>query len=381
MNTEAFSRLLDFYKKHFEEIYWDNEKYKWDALRRFHSWDIDAPDFAGMLEYALGETDNLLENGTYSPYRRIIRAAQVEPEEVRRAFRDLFRLEGEDYGVNAFRKSIAQIFEKNNWGERHDQDDRAISVYLFLRYPEKFYLYKYSMLRDFADAVQLENVPPRGTWKRVDYYFELCNEIQGIIKNDTDLLDLYFEKEVDPQYHLLVQDIIYSVCYYNNPALLNPNFKIGRVSTHVKKDYSLVAGASNIDYLEQEKRNSELGRMGEEYVYQLEVNKVKEYGLSPEKEVRWEAKDKKDSLGYDILSFDQKGREIYIEVKTTEGSRNSRYFITANELRSSIEHGKQYQLYRVYDFNRKSKKGRIDRHIGPLTDLCVLPANYVVIPY
>lgn len=49
-------------------------------------------------------------------------------------------------------------------------------------------------------------------------------------------------------------------------------------------------------------------------------------------------------LGCDILSFDENGREKYIEVQTTKGGLESPFFITANELKRSIKDGGQFVL-------------------------------------
>ena len=41
-----------------------------------------------------------------------------------------------------------------------------------------------------------------------------------------------------------------------------------------------------------------------------------------------------DGAGYDILSYDVDGAEIYIEVKTTLKDKNAGFIITDNELKS-----------------------------------------------
>ena len=49
------------YKRDFEGKQWPNEKYKWEAVKCFQdNWDINASDFADMLERSLTKTYNLL---------------------------------------------------------------------------------------------------------------------------------------------------------------------------------------------------------------------------------------------------------------------------------------------------------------------------------
>lgn len=58
--------------------------------------------------------------------------------------------------------------------------------------------------------------------------------------------------------------------------------------------------------------------MGEEFILSLEADRLKNTGKIPEK-VR-------DGKGYDIRSWDEKGKEIHIEVKTTSRDLEDRIF-------------------------------------------------------
>lgn len=135
----------------------------------------------------------------------------------------------------------------------------------------------------------------------------------------------------------------------------------------------------NVDYIEQNIRNKDLGILGERFIYNYEMEKVKSYNLPVTKKVIWVAKDVGDGLGYDILSYDNEGKEMYIEVKTTTGKEKSDFFITANELLKSEEKKEKFYLYRVYDFDMKTKQGRISIRQGSLRELCVMPSVYKVV--
>lgn len=72
-----------------------------------------------------------------------------------------------------------------------------------------------------------------------------------------------------------------------------------------------------------------------------------------------------DSIGFDVLSFEESGRERLVEVKTTAYGRETPFFVTRNELETSAREAPQYFLYRVFDFRRQPrlfhKQGQLDR--------------------
>lgn len=79
-----------------------------------------------------------------------------------------------------------------------------------------------------------------------------------------------------------------------------------------------------------------------------------------------------------ILSYDAEGNEMYIEVKTTLGTEDSSFFISANELEKSELYAENYYLYRVYEFDMKNVQGKYSVRKGSLEDLCLIPQTYRV---
>jgi hypothetical protein len=59
-----------------------------------------------------------------------------------------------------------------------------------------------------------------------------------------------------------------------------------------------------------------------------------------------------DSAGYDVRSFTADGIVRYIEVKTTRGPADTRFFMSANEVEFSKMNGSSYALYRLYNFGK-----------------------------
>jgi hypothetical protein len=123
-------------------------------------------------------------------------------------------------------------------------------------------------------------------------------------------------------------------------------------------------GRVNFVRLEAEKR--ELGLAGELAVVEFEVRRLETAG-KPKLAARIDhvSQSLGDALGYDVLSFDDDGRERFIEVKTTRRRKEWPFLVTRNELDFSQEATEQFQLYRVFQFGGSrpglySLPGRLD---------------------
>jgi hypothetical protein len=94
------------------------------------------------------------------------------------------------------------------------------------------------------------------------------------------------------------------------------------------------------------------GLPGEELVVQYERGRLTAAGRSDlGARVRHVAKEEGDGAGYDVLSYDGAGMELYIEVKTTTGAKDSMFFITSNELAFADKYPEQYLIYRIYNYD------------------------------
>jgi Domain of unknown function (DUF3883) len=81
----------------------------------------------------------------------------------------------------------------------------------------------------------------------------------------------------------------------------------------------------------------------------------------------------RDGEGYDILSFEESGRERLIEVKTTKYGRETPFFVSSNERAVSELHA--YHLYRLFGFRVAPRLFTVS---GMLQTTCWLSASTVL---
>lgn len=129
------------------------------------------------------------------------------------------------------------------------------------------------------------------------------------------------------------------------------------------------------DYFEREARNRSLGTAGELFILQYEQWRLVQLGVGQLADrVEHVASTKGDGLGYDVLSFEQDGRERFIEVKTTANDAATPFFVSANEVEFARERADQFRLYRLYHFRTDPKFFELP---GVIESHCHLdPATY-----
>lgn len=186
--------VLIKYKENFVSKQWPNEKYKWEAVKCFQdNWDVNAPDFADMLTRSLAKTDNLLASMNNFPAKMIQGFAKVVPEEVRAMYIALFD-ESQDVvnRILKFKNQSSILLEKyGNGAGQHYQYENAVSTYLWLRYPEKYYIYKYGEVKTVADELGSDYRFKKGAYAdNLRNFLALYDEIRAELKNDGGLINL-----------------------------------------------------------------------------------------------------------------------------------------------------------------------------------------------
>jgi hypothetical protein len=110
------------------------------------------------------------------------------------------------------------------------------------------------------------------------------------------------------------------------------------------------------DPVERDHRNRSLGKAGEAFVVDLERRQLSEADRPDlARKVRWIAAEDGDGAGYDVLSFNREGHEQLIEVKTTNGSARTPFFLTRNECGLAAERPADWWIYRVHLFARSPR--------------------------
>ena len=109
-----------------------------------------------------------------------------------------------------------------------------------------------------------------------------------------------------------------------------------------------------IDFVERDAANHQLGKLGEQFVFDLERYRLIQAGRDDlAQKVVWASRDIGDGLGFDIISFDEvDDSERMLEVKATGLGKFFPFYVTSNEVRCSEDIPQQYQLFRVFDFGR-----------------------------
>ena len=124
---------------------------------------------------------------------------------------------------------------------------------------------------------------------------------------------------------------------------------------------------SHRDYLAREARNQSLGQAGEAFVVHYECWRLIQRGQERLADrIEHTSKVRGDGAGYDVLSFEECGRERFIEVKTTAYAKETPFFISDGELKFANSHELDFRLYRVFEFRRAPRlfelRGRPGKH-------------------
>ena len=182
----------------------------------------------------------------------------------------------------------------------------------------------------------------------------IIQRIGNIVAHQTELIKIYDEgfvvdKNSRPAKFSLLNPISESVI---QPAQVRKIKKTTKRFT-----------ARKIDWEKARDRNNEIGDQGEEFALEFEIDRLVET-LSIErtkamKNVQHLSRLQGDGLGYDIFSINDNGSPRYIEVKTTSGGFNQPFYMSKNERNFFEEYGDSAFIYRVYNFNKKTRHGDV----------------------
>lgn len=392
MNRQILRHYIEEYKLNFERVN-QEEIYKWKAVKCYQdNWNIEAENFYEMLLASLSRTKNLLDSGQYFPLRMLVQYAEQRPNEVRQLFENLYNEEEDLFErIQNFQTSINLINDELFENKKSYQDPRAIIVYLVLRYPERYFFYKFEMFKQFSEKLELIYKPVKGHLENIGHFNSQCELIRFELSLDQELLKLHKNRITSDCYYdenlnILTQDFIYAVARHLDQAVLvetatsteTTETNILSTELSISADQISFRGRT-VNFIQNGIENKRLGDLGELWVMKYEIEKLKnanKHNLI--NQIKHTSKDEGDGTGFDIQSFDINGNKIFIEVKTTKGRQNSTFFVTRNELERSKIEKDNYYLYRLYNYNEQVETADLLIIQGDLTNICEFPTTYKI---
>ena len=284
-----------------------------------------------------------------------------------------------------FQEAIETIRYRALPGKKTYQDQRAVIVYLTLRFPEIYYFYKFRMFKSFCEKIHHDYLPVRGSQANIIQFFHLCSVVRDELVENNSLIKLHKDRlgaddYFDVSFNILAQDFIYAVTHYlsieespdheRKPILTFTDISLEPMT----KEFTF--RGKYVDYVSRQKTNKKIGNIGEELVLQYEKE-----NCDPKfrNRIVHKSKTEGDGLGFDILSVDSDGNPKYIEVKTTKGNLETPFFLSGTELQRSIKEGDSYFLYRLYNLCEKDMTAEVQIWQGDLRKYCINPTEYEVI--
>lgn len=267
-------------------------------------------------------------------------------QEVRLIVADYFdmleaELQGEPYKKSEHRKSLAPQLAGRSEGSIEFKHQNVSSVLVELGLP------------------YIEGYKPRGNYQNL-----LASEVEAFLDQRPGFLQqLAASPVLDPM---------------QPKSVVNPNLddvieeppeKIFAPSAIAKP--WVTRKARRIDFAELDAANRRLGKLGEEFVLELEKYRLLLAGRDDlAQKVVWASRGIGDGLGFDIISYDETNdSERMLEVKATGLGKFSPFYVTGNEVRCSEDIPDQYHLFRVFNFG---KSPRLYILHGSLRELCQL---------
>lgn len=220
IDDNELDKLLLKYKESFPTRFKEDEGYKWQAVAWFQKyWNLDAEDFDEMFKIATEKTFNLLASNHYFPKAMIgefIKSAGTEV--VRKMFTVLF-----DETKNLAER-IAYFIETSDnnltkyFGDKyasHFQNLNSISTYLWLRFPDKYYIYRYSEYKRLLEILKSTAIAETGNNpENLLRAYQVYGEVNTRLLSDTEcksllnacLDDSYY---ADPNLNTMTVDFVF----------------------------------------------------------------------------------------------------------------------------------------------------------------------------
>ena len=238
-NEGKLDSIITEYKKQFIQSQWLKEKFKWEAVKCFQdNWDISTDNFTEMFKKSLVKTENLLSSKNNFPKDTIINLAKLYPNEVHKMFIELFDENKNIYErISTFKENSEALFKKTQKiGNSHYQTENAITTYLWLRYPDKYYIYKFSEVVAVSNELESNYIFKKGEFaNNIENFFKFYDEICSKLQSDNELKNMLSSVITDtcysdPKLKTLTIDVGFFISrYYENkwsPTDYSPKLSI-----------------------------------------------------------------------------------------------------------------------------------------------------------
>lgn len=224
INYGELNKVIAGYKPYFLEHFKRDEEFKWKAVQWFQEhWDIGAQNFGEMFKLATDKCFNLLASSHRFPKGMIeVLANETEPESVRNMFAVLFDesrnlAERVDYFISESER-LRSTYGNDRW-INHFQDANSISTYLWLMYPDKYYIYKFGECKRVAEVLKSNFIPKAGESANLEKSIELYDEIAAKLREDPELRSMLdnnrdADSYADPQLVTLTIDVVFFIKTY-----------------------------------------------------------------------------------------------------------------------------------------------------------------------
>ncbi len=210
-----FLNLIENYKGHIKSGSFEPELYKWQCAKHYsENFDINAKDFNSMLKRAMRKTGNLLYQNSSG---FIEKASRYFPEIVRKMFAALYEENNNlqsriDDFQNSSKVLLPKVIAKHEKALKEEQDERTISFYLSMMFPDKYPLFKndiYNLLLSVCGGEE-----PKKSGYKLKHYVDLAKPILPAIASDTQINELIKARLNNDCYSgdqkwLLFQDILW----------------------------------------------------------------------------------------------------------------------------------------------------------------------------
>ena len=175
-----------------------------------------------MLKKSLSATANLLASVNNFPARMIQKFAEIVPEEVRAMFIELFDESKDVYErINSFKLKSSLLLERyGNGAAQHYQNENSISTYLWLRYPDKYYIFKLSEVKVVASELESDYRFKKGAYAdNIHNFYAFYNEICAELQKDDELRNMLAAQVdstcyADPEMRTLTIDVGFYISRY-----------------------------------------------------------------------------------------------------------------------------------------------------------------------